>query len=460
VREARAVLMVGYIFPPLGGSGVYRTTKFVKYLPQFGWQPVVVSGSDSDALGTGLDASLVAEIPQEASVVRVPHVSLRGPRRVAKRVVAGRAGGLMPQDAARLGGEDLLEPGALARKSRAVRAINAILDPIEFPPIDDAFYWALRIVPRSLRLIRQHKVEVIYTTSFPYSDHVAGLLLKRLTGLPWVADFRDPWSEQPDVRMTGWRRWCDVTAERRVLRQADRIIGVTPTWVAGLRALAPGRRPDDFALIENGYDAEDFAAERDAADVQPARAGSALTHVGHAYSGALVPLIQAITDLCGSAPGLKLRFIGRLPEPDARLLAGLPPSMAEVMEERVPHAEAIREMRMAQTLLLLIGNEPGWVGHYPGKLFEYLAAGRPILAVGPEGDASRLLEASGAGVRLPAERPDEAAALLRLLACDPAGFRSRYFRPDANVIARYERRALTGRLADMFHELSGKGMGR
>jgi glycosyltransferase involved in cell wall biosynthesis len=460
VREGKYVLMVGYIFPPLGGSGVYRMAKFVKYLPQFGWKPVVVSGTNPHVFGTGLDASLVAEVPQEAHIARVPHVSLRGPRRMAKRLVAGRADGPAPRAAAKQGEGNLFEPGSLARKSHTVRTINTVFEPIEFPPIDDAFYWALRIVPHCLRLIRQRDVKVIYTTSFPYSDHLAGLLLRRLTGLPWVADFRDPWSEQPDVRMTGWRRWCDVTAERWVLHRADRIIGVSPTWVADLRALAPWRRADDFALIENGYDEEDFAAESDAVRIQPARPGSALTHVGHAYSGALLPLLRAIEDLGGNALGLRLRFIGRLPEPDAHQLAAVAGNMAEVVEERLPHAEAIREMRMAHALLLLVSNESGWVGHYPGKLFEYLAAGRPILAVGPAGDASRLLEASGAGVRLPTERPEEAAALLRLLACDPDGFRSQYFHPDMRVIARYERRALTARLADVFDELAGKKMGQ
>ena len=113
-------------------------------------------------------------------------------------------------------------------------------------------------------------------------------------------------------------------------------------------------------------------------------------------------------------------------------------------------------MQAADALLLIRGESPQWATTYSGKIFEYMAAGRPILLVGPQGDASWLLAESGTGVRLPLERPDEATAMCRLLAEDPDSFWAQYYHPDPQVVARYERRALTGRLAGLFDDLVGR----
>lgn len=450
---AGCVLIIAYIFPPLGGSGVYRTAKFVKYLPQFGWRPLVVCGSDPEPFATGVDPSLLAEIPPKVTVVRFPHVSARGPRRLVKRWLAQPAA---PASAVRAasGSPALVHsqtsPG---RAGRAVRTINRLLAPVEFPPIDDALYWALRIVPPCLRLIRQHEVQVILTTSFPYTDHLAGLLLHRLTGLPWVADFRDPWSQNAAVQLTGWRHQVDVRTERQVLRTATRIVGVTPSYTAGLHVLVPQRSLDHFVTIENGYDEDDFG--HDAVATPPDRDGGVvLAHVGHIYPGTAIPFFELMLHQVGLLPGLRLRLVGDLPAPEAAWLANHSTAGWLETRRRCAHGEAIMEMSAANVLLLLLADNCGWYGNYPGKLFEYLRAGRPILLVGPDGDAARLLAASGTGCRLPLERPAEAVSMLSQLVADPDGFRQRWFRPDPQVVAGYERRALTARLAALLDQVT------
>lgn len=453
--KSSRVLFIAYSFPPLGGSGVYRTAKFVKYLPQFGWHPLVVCGDDGSPLGIGYDATLLTEVPSDAQVFRMPFVSPYGLRRRLQRMLRISPGQTHQNPAP--SGEDA--QGISAGRSSSIREVlgrlGRVLNPIESPPIDMVFYWALSIVPLCRRLIEAEKVNIIYTSADPYSDHVAGWVLKQITGKPWVADFRDSWTQTWDYRNRGWRRRLDLFAEQRVLHSADRIIGVTASQTQGLRDLAPKRNPLDFVTLENGFDEQDFAPPDRDPNVQPGIGGEDVlfTHVGTAYEGTVLPFLQVLARLGQAAKSFRVRFVGGLaPQERSWLREHALDAEVEILA-RVSHGEAVYHMQISDALLLLLGEGPCWKTAHRAKVFEYMAAGQPIILAGPEGDASRLLESSGTGVRLPLESPDEATAMLGLLASDPAGFRAKYYHPDLEVIARYERRALTGRLAALFDEL-------
>lgn len=450
------VLCIAYVFPPLGGSGVYRTTKFVKYLPQFGWAPIVVCGDHGLLFGLSLDPTLLSDVPPEARVLRMPFVSPYGVRSRLKRLLRISADESRQEAAAPGGGSGTAggsKSGGPARE--ALRRLGRALKPIESPPIDIAFYWALSIVPLCRRVIEAENVDVIYTSADPYSDHLAGWMLKRLTGRPWVADFRDPWTQAWNYDRQGLRRRIDLFTEQCVLHDADRIIGVTPSQTQGLRDLIPRRHPADFTTIENGFDEQDFLYEYNQAC--PARLEQdgkvTLAHVGIVYDGTVLPLLQALEQLRSCTARLHVQFVGGLAPTESRWLASHSLKAKVRVSPRVSHRQAVAFMRSADALLLAFGNGPRWTGHYPGKLFEYMRSGRPIILVGPQGEANRLLEASGTGIRLPLERQAEAAAMLSLLARDPAEFRARYYHPNPTLIACYERRALTGRLAALFDEL-------
>lgn len=449
----KSVLIIAYFFPPMAGSGVYRTLKFVKYLPQFGWRPIVVCGDQAHPFDYGYDETLLAEVPPEASVLRLPFVSPYGVRTRLKRLF--HVGPTVPGPSSPEPDGRRVPPGTGTDREplrEALRRLGRLLHPLEAPPVDGALYWALSIVPCCRRVIETERVDLIYTSSFPYSDHIAGWILKRLTGRPWVADFRDPWTQAWDYRRRGWRRRIDRYAEQRVLGEADRIIGVVPSLTQDMLRLIPGRDPACFVTIENGFDAEDL----DHQDAQPHHQDgkTLLAHVGTVWGGTAVPFLEALARLGADGKRLRVRFVGGLaPQEMAWLRDHVPPAEVEILG-RVSHAEAIGHMRAADALLLIRGKDPRWANTYSGKVFEYMAVGRPILLAGPEGDASRLLAETGTGVRLPLERPDEAQAMLKLLAEDVDGFRARYYRPNPQTIARYERRALTERLAALFDEVA------
>jgi glycosyltransferase involved in cell wall biosynthesis len=449
------VLMIAYFFPPLAGSGVQRTVKFAKYLPQAGWQPIVVCGDEGRLFDYGRDESLLAEIPAEVQVLRTRFVSPYGIRGRLQRLLAVRP---------TIAGDDPPAPGtargALVAASRqrpapaALRMLGRVLHPLESPPIDPAFYWALSVLPLCRRVIEEEQVDVIYTSSDPYSDHVAGWILKRLTGRPWVADFRDPWTQTWNYNHRGWRHRCDLFAEQRVLRYADRVIGVTPAETQGLRDLAAERKAADFVTIENGFDEEDFWVGNGKRAVEPRTAGArtVLSHVGVVYDGTVIPLLKALQRLGPAGDRLHVRFVGGLAPLELRWLADHPVSAKIEILGRVPHIEAVGHIRGSDAVLLVLGEGSRWEKHYPGKLFEYMRCGQPILMIGPEGEASRLVQASGTGSFVPANDIDAAARLLELLAEQPETFRARYYKPQLEIVSRYERHELTARLAALFED--------
>lgn len=462
----RSVLMIAYFFPPMAGSAVQRSMKFVKYLPDFGWRPIVVCGDEAHFFDLGLDATLLDDVPPAARIMRPRFVSPLGIRSRLQRLFRVRPtiAGEDPSAAdGKQGGAGVSE--TLRPPSGALRFLGRVLHPLESPPIDAALYWALSIVPLCRRLIAEEQVDLIYTSSDPYSDHIAGWILKRLTGKPWVADFRDPWTQTWNYSHRGWRRRCDLFAEQRVLRYADRVIGVTPSQTQGLWDLVPGRDPAAFVTIENGFDEEDFSSAADrlkplaraiasySESAGGAGARTLLSHVGIIYDGTALPFLQALERLGPAGKRLEVRFVGGLAPQERSWLAEHPVSAGVEVLSRVPHTEAVVQMRASDAVLLILGTSARWRGIYTGKLFEYLRCGRPILMVGPEGDASRLVQASGTGCWVPADDIEAVVEALRLLAGQPDAFRARYYHPQQDIIAHYERRALTERLADAFEEV-------
>jgi glycosyltransferase involved in cell wall biosynthesis len=248
----------------------------------------------------------------------------------------------------------------------------------------------------------------------------------------------------------------DVSTERRVLHRAERIVAVTPDYTEDFRRLAPQRNPSHFVTITNGYDEADFA-QRDSLPLPWEGNGKVtLAHVGYVFPGTAIPFLAALAQLGDAAQRLRVVFIGGLAGPDAQWLREHPVPVEVQRTERVPHAQAIEAMRAAHAVLMLVGNGPDWRGHYPGKLFEYMRCGTPILLSGPEGAAARLVRESSTGCPVSAGDVGATAEAIRSLVADPVAFRARHYHPDQAVVARHERRELTRQLAGVFNELTGE----
>lgn len=456
----RKVLLIAYYFPPIGGSGVQRPTKFVKYLPEFGWQPTVISTDCPYGDGIeGRDEMLLVDIPAPVRVWRVPTPQPRPVYRLAQwfrwrsaAVEAYRRGVTPPP--ATVTPEEQRSPNPAARLRHAMLAPLYL---IHNPPVDPALYWALRIVPLARQIIRWEQIDVVLTTVPPWSALLTGALLRRLTGRPWVADFRDPWTDNEfTYAPTPRRRRCDEFLERRLLDAADAVISVTPPWLEGLRRKT--RRADKpFVLIPNGWDRDDFP------DLAAVRAGLppptsadgriVLLHPGSAYKGEPLPLLAALDRLAAEGMALDrlcFHFIGYVhPEDRQAILASPHARLFRLDPQRVPHDRALRLMRETHVLLLLLRKGPGASS---GKIFEYMVAGRPVLASGaPAGVAGQMVQACGIGSVVAPEDVGEMARVLRQVITDYGRFAAEMYRPNWAEIAKYERRSLAGDLARMLN---------
>ena len=374
------VLFVTYYFPPSGGSGVQRPLKMARYLPDAGLDVTVLTVDPAHAAYPDPDPTMLADVPPEVAVVRTKawdpyaaYAALLGKRKAETVGVGFVKGG---------GGRK----EALARWLRA----NVFLP-------DARVGWVPYALRAARRLHAARPFDAVVTTAPPMSLHLVGLGFARATGVPWVADFRDPWTDRYDVQglpRTALALRLDRALERAVLRRATRVVAVSPSLAAALEA----RRGGPVSLIPNGFDPADFPAPAPPVDRDAFR----LAFVGNFLGQQDAPgLWRALARLRADAPGpdrLRLRLVGNVDPGVAASLAAH--GLADLVESvpYVPHAEAVGEMRRAAVLLLPVNRTAGAEAIVTGKLFEYLGSGRPVLGVGPvAGDAARLVAEARAG---------------------------------------------------------------
>jgi glycosyltransferase involved in cell wall biosynthesis len=416
----RRVLILAYDFPPRGATGVIRVTKFVRYLPEFGWQPVVVAAA---VRGGMLDEALLAQLPPELETIRVENRFAPG------NAVAGR-------HAAR--------PSLRARIRQQMRRL--------FIP-DPQLLWVPGVLRATAQRLARGDVDALMTTAPPYSVHVAGLWLKRrFPHLPWLMDLRDIWSENPVIpNLLSYklhRAW-----EWACLSHADLVTTATDgqrRLIERSFAVPPGR----ISTITNGFDPADLPALAP----PPHSATLRLTHVGSLVgnrAAATKGLFDALTLLAAqgiTADDLQVRLVGVFDPEIYHWSAVLLERGLVQLVPFVPYAEAVAEMTAAQVLLLITADDREGRLSHPNKLFEYFALGRPILALTPEGDVARLIREAEAGVAVPPLASEQiVVALHRLLAEHRAGQLGIAANPSR--FARFERRELTRQLAERLDTL-------
>jgi glycosyltransferase involved in cell wall biosynthesis len=426
----KRVLIVSYYYPPSGGAGVQRALKFAKYLPEFGWEPVVLTVRE-DADFPARDPSLLAE----ASGIEVVRTSIFEPYSLYRKFTGKQSD--EPTDIANLNPHQ--RQSLASRFSEFVRATFFIPDA--------RCFWKGPAVREGLRLLSEGDFDLIFSTAPPYTTHLVARALHKKTGLPWVADFRDSW--------VGWlsapKRWAvphriDLTLEGGVLADADRLVAVT----AGVRDDLSGRHavdPDKWSLIPNGYDAVDF----EGIEAAPPKDRFVLTYTGSLY-GKRHPgaLLSALTELFAENPAMRgrfrLSFVGRVDPSFAEAFT----AFGDVIEYAgyVPHQESIRRLLSSTALLLIVDDSPASRGIVTGKLFEYLGSGRPILALAPEGEAADLIRRTRSGLTAPPNDP--AAVKAALLELYSRWERGELLTNRGESIAGFERKRLTGELARVF----------
>lgn len=340
----KRVLLVAYNFPPEPIAGALRPGYLAKYLPVFGWQPTILTHS----IGT------------PAVSARVVHV--------------GSASAMSST-----------KPSQRTGKTRPLRTIlRAIKEFVLFP--DEHAAWIPRAILRGLQLLHDDRYDAILSTALPASVHVVGGALSRLTGTPWIADYRDLWSQNPNFRRGPLSRMLHERVERTLVKRASHVTTVSEALAAELRRL----HDRDVSAIENAFD----PAEWDAIPNEPPTAFD-LTYTGTMYAGLrsahlLFAALRALRDMGHPlAEHVHVHFYGRHNE------SALDEAREFGMDDRVlvhavvPRMEAMQAQRRAAALLIFLSTDPSTVSERGSKYLEYAGAHRPVLVFGPQQSALR-----------------------------------------------------------------------
>lgn len=454
-RPRRKVLVLAYRFPPQGGGGVQRTLKFVKYLPQQGWLPIVQTVSNP--YWPLQDPTLLSEIP--------PFVKVHGTRTFEFERLGRATEGLLAPRGVAPRREPATGAGSGPRRSGLRRMLKGAAELVQTHVLvpDPQITWVPGAFLKGLSLIRKERPAVIYSSSPPNSCQVLGLMLKRVTHVPWIADFRDPWTEgirrKQSYERSGLRRRLEHAFERRVIEGADHIIVTTEKTLEQFLAKYPAIPSSKYSVITNGFDAADFTVARDGDRLlDNSHFNVTLTGNVEAMFDA-VPFLTAVRGLLDEDEALRARlrinFVGakrgkyddfinhhRL-ETNVRYIG------------YVPHQTSLRYLAESDVLFLCqIPVYESATTKLSGKLFEYLYMRKPILALTLPGLTTDILSRSGLGVAVdPNDQPGIKKALRDLY----LRWREGGGRPDTDeaYIGTFDRARQTERLAGLFDRFAG-----
>ncbi|HET6244035.1 MAG: glycosyltransferase family 4 protein [Bacteroidetes bacterium] len=376
----KKVLVITYYWPPSGGAGVQRWLKFVKYLPEFQIEPIVLTVDENEASYALVDHKLTQEISPSLRIVKTKTFE---PFEIYKKISGKKE---IP-----FGG--FANEGKAGFKSNFFRFIRGNL----FIP-DARRGWNKYVIKKASEIIVNEGIDTVITTSPPHSTQLVGLYLKKKFNINWIADMRDPWTDiyfYKELNHTAIARKIDAAFEKKVLLNADKVIVVSEDIKRIFTEKDKKIDPLNIVVIPNGFDAEDFTAGQKEDN----------EYFTIAYTGSMTlkyrpqAFFKAIKNLADSTNG-KIKFI----------LAGSPdPDVVEEAEKAgiksitefkgyISHSGSIEIMHKAAVLFLSIPDVENNKGILTGKLFEYLASQRPIICTAPKnGDAAKIINDCDAG---------------------------------------------------------------
>ncbi len=379
----KKVLIITYYWPPSGGGGVQRWLKFVKYFRQFGWEPIVFTPENPEM--PAIDTSLLSQIPEGVKVITN---EIWEPYSFYKKLTGKKK-------------EDRIQTAFLSEKKSKQGLLESFSTWVRgnlFIP-DARRFWIKPSVKLLSSYLKDNKVDAIVTTGPPHSAHLIGLGLKTITGIPWLADFRDPWTNidyYQDLKLGKRADRKHHQLEKKVLEKADAITVISP----GMKQEFSSIVARDYHVIPNGFDMEDM--RKDSSEKSKNDKFS-LAHIGSLTKTrnpnnlweALKQLVEENGDF---AADLEIRNIGKMDFSAAESIKKYGLNIYLKLTDYLPHNEVVQEQRTASLLLLLINNTPNAKLILTGKIFEYLASGRPVICIGPiDGDAAAVIHESGCG---------------------------------------------------------------
>jgi glycosyltransferase involved in cell wall biosynthesis len=432
----KKVLVITYYWPPSGGAGVQRWLKFIKYLRSFGWEPVVYTPENPEYPET--DNSLEHDIPGDLTVIRR---RIWEPYDLYKKFIGRKK-------------EDRINAAFTSekRQNKLLESISVRIRGNFFIP-DARVFWIKPSVRFLTGYLKENPVSAIVSTGPPHSMHLIARSVCSKLKIPWLADFRDPWTNidfYKDLHLSVLADHKHRSLEKKVLSEAS-VVTVISNGMANDFSRIVDRHYD---VVTNGFDPADLPESN---GIQTDSRFS-IAHIG-TLSGSRNPesLWRALQELLDEIPSLakdlEIKLVGKTDFSvlDSVEKAGLTPYLSKI--SYMPHDQAVICQRQSQLLLLIINNTPNAEMILTGKFFEYLAADRPILCFGPEnGDAATILKETGAGVVTAVGNTEAVKNHLRNFYMQ---YKNGFISYTARAKEKYSRYELTGEIARLLNKVSG-----
>ncbi|MCK5782053.1 MAG: glycosyltransferase family 4 protein [Flavobacteriales bacterium] len=429
----KKVLIITYYWPPAGGPGVQRWLKFVKYLREFDWEPVVYTVKNPSY--PILDHTLVSEIPEGIEVIKKTIIE---PYTFASFITRQKdidkvKGGFIESDE---------KQGMMKKLTTWVRG--------NFFIPDARVFWVDPSVKFLKKYLQTNPVDVVVTTGPPHSLHLIALKLKRQIGIKWVADFRDPWTNIDYYSKLRLSRWADLKhqrLERDVIEESDRVLVVGKTMKEEFYRCGG----DKIHVLPNGFD-----EEIDKHEVIELDKKFTIAHIGSMNADRNPEYLwEAISECIQEDPkigeDLQIKLAGTVSQEVFDTIAFFNLKNNVYHEKYLNHKDVIRFQKSSQILLLVLNDTPNAKGIVTGKFFEYLNAKRPVLAVGPEdGDLAEILKETSSGIIVDYNKKEEMKALIKRYYSD---YKNEDLFVNSNNIAKYSRKNITAKLAGILNSL-------
>jgi glycosyltransferase involved in cell wall biosynthesis len=376
----KKVLIISYYFPPSGGIGVLRCLKIAKYLRNFGWEPVMYTAKDAHY--PSYDEGNFKDIPEGMTILKQP---IFEPYTWYKKFNS------LPKNA------NANTALAVADKKQGFRHHFAVWVRSNFFIPDARAFWVRPSVNFLTKYIKENKIDAIFSDGPPHTNTLIACLLKEKTGIPWLSDFQDPWTQvdyYQRLKLTKWANKKHHRLEQRAFKAADKMTIVSPSWKRDLEGIGA----KDVSVLVWGYDEDDFNSLKVSLDKKLTLTHSGLLSYDRHPESLFAAMAELKQELEGFADTFSLQLIGQI---DTQVKENIKNYGIEDMTNiilQIPRQKSLEYIASSQLTLLLLNQAENVMGRIPGKLFEYLATKRPILCLGPQGsDVDNIITESKAG---------------------------------------------------------------
>lgn len=437
----KKVLIITYYWPPAGGPGVQRVLKFAKYLPQFGWQPIILTVANGDY--PAIDETLKKDIPEECIVYKTNSLE---PNNIYKKFTGMKKDEKIPVA--------VLSDKKIGWKKKIAKWIRLNL----FIP-DAKIGWIPFAVKKGKKIINELQPDIIFSSSPPPTVHLIAKKLAKWSGLKWVADFRDPWTDihyYEDNYRNYFVESIDLRLEKNVLKKADKITCISQKDIE----MDFGKKVKNSKCINipNGFDESDFL---NIADTKDTNDKFKLIHLGAINKERLpINLFKSIRKMDKekiiNPDNFILSLIGKVTPCVIKMVEELKIQNYVEFISYLPHNKAVEKGMGASILLLLITQSERNIRILPGKTFEYLRMGKPVLGLGPEnGEVARIINETKTGKIIEYNDVQAIYKYLKMFFNNWNESKNKFKIPK-QVISKYSRENLTRKIANVFNEIIKK----